>query len=123
VIESLNSALGLVTEEGADGRDRLEQFLGLPLSRTIIPDDGRLQMTSFVREPNTFGHSSYQYHADGRVSFVHNLDNPSFDRKYGYDHVGRLSEGLSGTDARGETYSQDNPNLTSRPTATMCLTT
>jgi len=38
-----------------------------------------------VREPNTLGHSTYQYHGDGRVSLVHNLDNPSFDRKGSYD--------------------------------------
>jgi len=71
--------------------------------------NGRLQVTSFVREPNTFGHSNYQYHADGRVSFVQNLDNPTFDRKYSYDHMARLSEGLSGTDARGEPYDPKNP--------------
>jgi hypothetical protein len=36
--------------------------------------------------------------------------NPSFDRKYSYHHVGRLSEGLSGTDARGELYNSNDPN-------------
>jgi YD repeat-containing protein len=67
----------------------------------------RLQITSFA--PN-FGATNYQYYADGRVSFVQYVDNSTFDRKYSYDHAGRLSEGLSGTDARSEQYNPDNPN-------------
>jgi YD repeat-containing protein len=65
--------------------------------------DGRLRITSF-------GNTTYDYYGDGRVQFVHFPGNPSFDRKYSYDHVGRLSEGLSGTDARGEPYDSNNPN-------------
>ena len=56
-----------------------------------------------------FGTVSYDYDADGRVHFVHFPDNPSFDRKYSYDHLGRLREGLSGSDARGEPYNPDDP--------------
>lgn len=71
------------------------------------------------------GQFDYQHYADGRVSFAGDSSNPTiFDRAYSYDHVGRLTQGLTGSEARGgttpdgpfkQTYSYDVfDNMTSR---------
>ena len=72
--------------------------------------NSRLQMTSFAFSVNgtSISGSEFQYYADGRVKFSHDLGNPAFDRSYGYDHVGRLTLATTGTEARGGTV-QDGP--------------
>ncbi|MEK6301043.1 MAG: hypothetical protein AABO41_10005 [Acidobacteriota bacterium] len=81
----------------------------------------RLLMTRF--ELGNSG-SDYQYYDDGRVKFASNFLNNAFDRKYVYDHVGRLTQGLTGSEARADAgalgpykqvYQYDSfDNLTSR---------
>ncbi|HYR75944.1 MAG TPA: hypothetical protein VEM96_08880 [Pyrinomonadaceae bacterium] len=45
---------------------------------------------------------TYDYQADGRVSFSHDLINSQWDRSYSYDHAGRITQALSGGEARNE---------------------
>jgi YD repeat-containing protein len=45
---------------------------------------------------------TYDYYADGQLRFSSDLLDHKFDRFYGYDHNGRITEGLSGAEARGE---------------------
>ena len=86
--------------------------------------NGRLQMTHYGVGNNFYGTSDFQYNADGRVSFASSIGNNTFDRAYSYDQVGRLTQGLTGSEARGgttadgpykQTYGYDVwDNLTSR---------
>lgn len=52
---------------------------------------------------------SYDYEADGRLSFSHDLINSRFDRSYAYDHAGRITEALSGAEARNEGFTNLRP--------------
>ena len=70
---------------------------------------------------------NYEYHPDGRLSFVHNTTDNNFDRSYFYDSDARLSVAKSGGPARGDggeypydqTFGYDKwNNLTSRTTYT-----
>jgi len=45
---------------------------------------------------------NYSYYNDGRISFVQNTTDGSFDRSYSYDHAGRLTEAKTGGQARGD---------------------
>jgi len=45
--------------------------------------------------------AEFQYHDDGRIRYMHDLEDDKFDRAYQYDHVGRLVEASSGGRARG----------------------
>ncbi len=45
----------------------------------------------------------YQYYADGRLRYVQDQLDPKFDRLNEYDHIGRIREGRSGAEARGQT--------------------
>ena len=47
-------------------------------------------------------HQNYDYYSDGRIRFVHNTTDASFDRSYAYDHTGRLIDNRSGGYARGD---------------------
>ena len=47
--------------------------------------------------------ADFQYHSDGQIRYAKDNTNPVMDRAYNYDQVGRISEGLSGAEARGET--------------------
>jgi YD repeat-containing protein len=47
--------------------------------------------------------STYSYYADGRVSYAQDIRDAIFDRAYQYDHVGRIQEAMSGSQARGGT--------------------
>jgi YD repeat-containing protein len=61
--------------------------------------NGRLQMTHYG---GGLG-SDFQYYADGRVKFASSTNgNNTFDRSYAYDQVGRLTQALTGKEARGE---------------------
>ena len=60
----------------------------------------RLQPASFLA-PGVMS-KTYDYQADGRLKFSHDVLNPQFDRSYAYDHAARISEGLSGAEARNE---------------------
>ena len=51
----------------------------------------------------------YQYYDDGRLKYSHNLVDSRLDRRYEYDHLGRLTKGLSGAEARGEPATNDRP--------------
>ena len=64
--------------------------------------NSRMNVTSFgvVGQYYTEG-SEYQYYADGRISYSHDLIEPKFDRSYSYDHMARLTESFSGSEARG----------------------
>jgi hypothetical protein len=44
--------------------------------------------------------SAFQYYDDGQIRFAKDNTNPVMDRAYDYDLAGRLSEGLSGGEAR-----------------------
>jgi hypothetical protein len=105
---------------------------------TLTPTDfsynSRLQLTHFELAHPTSGassiySSSYQYYADGRLKFVSDMrawsiqegwppteNMHQFDRGYSYDHAERLTQGLTGDEARGgsnpdgpykETYQYD----------------
>jgi YD repeat-containing protein len=52
---------------------------------------------------------TYEYNADGRRRFSHDLMDARFDRSYSYDHAGRIKEGLSGAEARNEGSSSFRP--------------
>ena len=86
--------------------------------------NSRMNVTSFgVVGQYTVG-SEYQYYADGRISYSHDLTESKFDRSYTYDHMARLTSGFSGSEARGvnvadgpyrQTYDYDTwGNLTQR---------
>ncbi|HSE19791.1 MAG TPA: hypothetical protein VLB46_22210, partial [Pyrinomonadaceae bacterium] len=51
---------------------------------------------------------TFEYHADGKLKKVTDSNNPVFDRAFDYDHVGRLREARTGSEARGGT-TQDGP--------------
>lgn len=44
---------------------------------------------------------SYQYNNDGSLRYSQDISNGFYDRAYTYDHMGRLTAGLSGIEARG----------------------
>jgi len=44
----------------------------------------------------------YQYQADGRLSYSSEMEDDQQDRSYSYDHVGRLTQALTGAEARYE---------------------
>jgi hypothetical protein len=54
---------------------------------------------------------SYQYYDDATLKFTQDqlTINSKFDRKYEYDHVGRVIKGLSGQEARGGGTTSDRP--------------
>jgi YD repeat-containing protein len=54
---------------------------------------------------------SYEYNTDGRLKFTQDqlTANSKFDRSYEYDHMGRVTKGLSGAEARGGAATDDRP--------------
>jgi YD repeat-containing protein len=67
----------------------------------------RLQLASFevAGRPAQYGTSTvmssqYQYHADGSLKSAHDVLDERMDRAYHYDHVGRLQEAYTGSEAR-----------------------
>jgi YD repeat-containing protein len=69
--------------------------------------NSRLQPASYT-VPGVMS-KTYDYRADGRRSFSHDLINPKFDRSYNYDHVGRITEAFSGAEARNEGTTDQRP--------------
>ena len=51
----------------------------------------------------------FDYQADGETSFVHDRVNSKFDRAFSYDFAGRLTQALTGYEARGEQYGVQGP--------------
>jgi YD repeat-containing protein len=46
---------------------------------------------------------NYDYYADGKMRYLQDLQNPTFDRLNTFDQIGRPKEAKSGGEARGET--------------------
>jgi hypothetical protein len=46
--------------------------------------------------------NTYLNEATGRVSYAQNIYDPTLDRSYEYDHVGRLAVSHSGAEARAD---------------------
>lgn len=46
---------------------------------------------------------NYDYYADGNIHHAYDVTNNLFDRAYAFDHVARLTESYSGSEARGGT--------------------
>jgi YD repeat-containing protein len=67
----------------------------------------RLQPASFTVP--VVVNKTYDYQADGRLKFSHDLMSPVFDRSYAHDHAGRISEALSGAEARNEGTTNNRP--------------
>jgi YD repeat-containing protein len=74
-----------------------------------LNSNSRLRNTSVTLTlgSNNFGWS-FDYHADGKLQKVTDFNNPIFDRAFSYDHVGRLQEARTGSEARGGN-TQDGP--------------
>jgi hypothetical protein len=51
--------------------------------------------------------ADFQYHSDGQIKYAKDNTDPTMDRAYNYDQVGRLAEGLSGAEARNPTATAD----------------
>jgi YD repeat-containing protein len=89
--------------------------------------NSKLQTAHFEMSGNIVN-QDYDYYNDGRIKFVHNTSDSTFDRSYAYDHAARLAVASSGATARGdangdtpyhETFGYDAfSNLTGRETAT-----
>ena len=72
--------------------------------------DARMRLTRYALTPTVSGSyqvnraQDYQYSGDDRISFVHDEANNLFDRSYAFDHAGRLTQALTGHEARGEEF-------------------
>ena len=70
--------------------------------------DNRLRPTQFSI-PNVmrwnYAYDNFSENT-GRVTYAQNLDNSTLDRSYDYDHVGRLIEARTGSEARGHLVGQ-----------------
>jgi len=72
--------------------------------------NSRLQPASFtVAGVTSVMNKTYDYQPDGRRAFSHDLIATKFDRSYKYDHAGRITEALSGPEARNEGTSNQRP--------------
>ena len=60
--------------------------------------DTRQRLTSFQAGPQLS--AAFQYYDDGQIRYAKDNTTPTMDRAYDYDHAGRLSQGLSGGEAR-----------------------
>jgi hypothetical protein len=72
----------------------------------------RLQASSYqiagagATQGNNVMQKNYQYYNDGSLKYTQDVLDPKFDRLNKYDQVGRISEGKSGAEARGQTVAQ-----------------
>ncbi|MBC8029018.1 MAG: hypothetical protein H7Z16_02820, partial [Pyrinomonadaceae bacterium] len=69
--------------------------------------NSRLQAASFV-VPGVLS-KTYDYQADGRLRFSSDLLEHKYDRFYSFDHAARITQALSGGEARGEPATNDRP--------------
>jgi YD repeat-containing protein len=69
--------------------------------------NNRLAATSF-QIPGLMS-KTYDYYADGRLRFSSDLIDHRFDRSYSFDQIGRITNALSGAEARGEGATQNRP--------------
>ena len=95
-------------------------------STILYTHDAKMEVNRFQVSSATAGThgAQYQRYNDGRVSYVQDLSDPEFDRLYSYDLMGRVTQGLTGAEARNsapangpykQMYSYDAfSNLTSR---------
>jgi YD repeat-containing protein len=70
--------------------------------QTSYSYNNRLQLSNYGVS-DAVAQTDFQYYSDGKVKFVSDNINHDFDRLYKYDYAGRLTEGLTGAKARGET--------------------
>jgi len=68
--------------------------------------DARLRPASF-QVPGLLN-KTYDYYADGRLRYADDLSDGRYDRLNLYDHAGRLTQALTGSEARGDT-AEDGP--------------
>ncbi|MDX6610933.1 MAG: hypothetical protein QOD75_119 [Blastocatellia bacterium] len=72
-----------------------------------IDYNARLHPSSFVI-PNVIN-KTYQYTNDGLMSYSHDRIDQRFDRAYTHDQMARMTQALSGAEARGEAATNDRP--------------
>src|SRR6185369_13635232 len=82
--------------------------------RTASMNYNSRMQTSHLEIPSVGGLQSvmsidYQYHADGRLRYSHDILDPRFARSYAYDHRTRIATALSGAEARSEPATTDRP--------------
>jgi hypothetical protein len=63
---------------------------------------------SYSPPTGTIRGSTYEFYPDGQIKFAGSLADNRFDRAYKYDHASRITETLTGAEARGGTTS-DGP--------------
>ena len=64
--------------------------------------NSRLQTTSLTLSNGSISATwNFDYYADGKIQKVTDNQNPIFDRAFDYDHIGRLQEARTGSEARG----------------------
>jgi YD repeat-containing protein len=66
--------------------------------------NSRLQTTSMSLSNGSISANwTFDYYDDGGIQKVTDSQNPIFDRAFNYDHIGRLQEARTGSEARGGT--------------------
>jgi YD repeat-containing protein len=70
--------------------------------------DGRMRLTRYALSSPNYGElwlnraQNYQYYNDSSVKFMGDEADNRFDRAYGYDQAGQLTQALTGGEARGQ---------------------
>ncbi len=82
---------------------------GNGVEMNITNFNNKLQATDFdVKKGATeLIKKNYQFYDDGSLSYMQDVLDPKFDRLNTYDHVGRISEAKTSTEARGTPPSSD----------------
>jgi YD repeat-containing protein len=84
------------------------KYLEYGNGRTLdVGYNSRLQASSFTIP--ALINKTYQYQNDGRLKYSHDLLDQKFDRSYSYDQATRMTQALSGAEARGEAATNDRP--------------
>jgi YD repeat-containing protein len=85
------------------------------MKHMLYGDNSTMDVTFNPRlQPATFTipgkiSKTYAYHADGALRFSSDALDHRFDRSYGYDQAGRMTNALSGAEARGEGTTTNRP--------------